>query len=188
MTQSTPTTASVGAATTSATRVTDPYGRAVAGWTVNLQKRQRGTTAWRLVTSRRTTATGAASYTFANGVSGSYRWVTSPSTGIPGRTSPMVAVISKARVVQRTPATSVARRTYLSVSGSVSSVPAPVVYIQYRVAGGSWQMGPRATVRGTTVSGRIRLHVPRTVYVRLYVKGITAYAGSVSGSARTRVR
>ena len=147
----------VGTAITASTKVTDQYGRAKANWTVTLQKMQRGTSTWKSVKSLTTTSTGAASYRFANGPSGYYRWVTAAATGAPNRVSPSVKVTSTARVVERRPAPSMTRGRYLKVSGSVSSVRSPVVYIQYRYAGGAWRTGPRATVRGTAVSGKIKL-------------------------------
>jgi hypothetical protein len=188
VTQSVPAKALVGAGVTAATRVTNRQGSAVPNWTVTLQKQQKGTTTWRSVRSLRTGSTGAASYWFANGVSGNYRWVTSATTGTPGRTSASVSLTSTARVHNKVPATSMTRATYLSVVGSVSPVPGPVVYIQYRYAGGSWQTGPRATVKGTAVTGRIRLSVRTTAYTRLYVRPATSYVGSISGYHVTTVR
>ena len=149
---------------------------------------QRGTSTWRSVKAVRTTTTGAASYRFANGPSGYYRWVTAAGTGAPNKVSASVKVTSTARVVERRPATSMTRGRYLKVSGSVSSVRSPVVYIQYRYAGGAWRTGPRATVRGTAVSGKIKLTGKRTAYTRLYVKSATSYLGSVSRSYSTKVR
>jgi len=178
----------VGTAITASTKVTDQYGRAKANWTVTLQKMQRGTSTWKSVKAVRTTTTGAASYRFANGPSGYYRWVTAAATGAPNKVSPSVKVTSTARVVERRPPTSMTRGRYLKVSGSVSSVRSPVVYIQYRYAGGAWRTGPRATVRGTAISGRIKLTGKRTAYTRLYVKSATSYLGSVSRSYSTKVR
>jgi len=89
-----PTRARLGAAITATTRVTDLHGRTVANWGVTLQKLAKGTTTWRLVKYLRTTSAGAASYRFANGGSGYYRWVTSGVTGAPTRVSPIVAVTS----------------------------------------------------------------------------------------------
>ena len=178
----------VGAAITAATRVTDEHGEAVANWTVTLQKMPRGTTTWRSVTSLRTTSTGAASYRFANGVTGYYRWVTSPVTGTPSKLSPSLAITSTARVIENRPATSMAHGRYLSVYGSVSSVPAPIVYIQYRYGSSPWRTGPRATVYRTAVSGRIAVNVPTTVYTRLYVRTATSYVGSISNYYVTAVR
>ena len=97
VTISIPTTASVGSAITAATRVTNLQGGAVAGWKVTLQKMQKGTTTWRSLRSLITSSTGAASYRFTNGVSGSYRWVTSAATSAPSKVSPTVAVTSAAR-------------------------------------------------------------------------------------------
>ena len=187
-TMSIPSRAMVGAAITAATVVTDQYGRAKPGWTVTLQKMQRGTTTWRSLVSLRTSASGAASYRFINGVSGSYRWVTAAATGTVNKFSPTVAVTSIARSIERRPALSMMRGTYLSVYGSVSSVPSPIVYIQYRHAGGTWRTGPRATVIGTAVSGRIAMNIRTTAYTRLYVRSATAYAGSISGFHATSVR
>jgi hypothetical protein len=183
-----PTSAWVGAAITAATRVKDEHGGAVANWTVTLQKMPRGTTTWRSVASLRTTWTGTASYRFANGVSGRYRWVTSSVTGAPSRFSPSVAVTSTARVIGKRPATSMTHGTYLSVSGSVSSVPAPIVHIQYRYGSGPWRTGPRATVKGTVVSGRIAMNVRTTASTRLYVGTATSYVGSTSSTYVTAVR
>jgi Metallo-peptidase family M12B Reprolysin-like len=188
VTQSVPAKALVGAGLTAATRVTNRQGSAVANWKVTLQKQQKGTTTWRSVRSLRTSSAGTASHWFANGVSGHYRWVTAPVAGTPARTSASVAITSTARVHDTRPATSLARATFLKVTGSVSSVPAPVVYIQYRYAGGSWHTGPRATVAGRAVSGRIRLSVRATAYTRLYVRPATSYAGSVSAAHATIVR
>jgi Fibronectin type III domain/Zinc carboxypeptidase len=177
----------VGTAITASTKVTDQYGKAKANWTVTLQKKQSGTSTWKSVKSLKTTSTGAASYRFANGPSGYYRWVTLVATGAPSKVSASVKVTSTARVVERRPATSMTRGRYLSVSGSVSSVPSPAVYIQYRYAGGLWRTGPRATARGTAVGGKIKLTGIGTAYTRLYVKSATSYRGSVSGSYATTV-
>lgn len=183
-----PTKALVGASVTAATTVTNQQGRPVPSWTVTLQKRQRGTTAWMVVTSLRTGSTGKATHRFINKASGSYRWVTSPTAGTPSRISPSVAIASTARVNIRRPATSMASGSFLNISGSVSSVPSPVVFIQYRYAGGAWRTGPRAVVKGSTVSGRVRLSVRATAYTRLHVRSATPYAGSVSGHYVTIVR
>ena len=188
VTISIPTRASVGAAITASTKVTDQYGQPIANWTVTLQKVARGTSTWRSLKAVRTSSTGAASYRFTNGVSGSYRWVTRAATGAPIKFSPSMAVTSTARVAAKRPATTMTHGRYLSVSGTVSSVPSPVVYIQYRYRGGAWHNGPRATVRGTTVSGRIKLNLKSTAYTRLYVRRATAYVGSVSNSRTTTVR
>jgi len=187
-TMSIPVRASVGTAITAATRVTDQYGNATPSWIVTLQKMQRGTTTWRSVAALRTSATGAAAYRFLNGVSGTYRWVTAAAVGAPSRVSPSVAVTSTARVAARRPVTSMSRGRYLSVSGSVSSVPTRVVYIQYRFRGGVWHTGPRATVRGTAVGGRILINTRNTVYTRFYIRTATSYVGSVSGYFGTAVR
>jgi hypothetical protein len=187
VTLSIPSRAMVGATITAATRVTDLHARAVAGWTVTLQKMRRGTTTWRSVRTVRTASNGVASDRFANGVSGSYRWVSALATGAPGKASTSVAVTSSARVIQHQPLTSMTHGRYLSVSGVVSSIPAPVVYIQYRLGSGPWRTGPRATVAGTAVSGRIAMNLPTTASTRLYVRATTSYAGAVSGYHVTRV-
>jgi hypothetical protein len=187
-TLSIPTKAWVGAAITAATRVSDLHGRAAANWMVTLQKMHRGTSTWKSVKSLRTTSTGTASYRFADGVSGYYRWMTSPATGAPSTFSPSVAVTSIARVIEKRPAASMTHGRYLVVYGSVSSVLAPVVYIQYRYQGGIWHTGPRATVRGTAVSGRIFMNVKTTAYTRLYIRRATSYAGSIFGGYATIVR
>ena len=129
-----------------------------------------------------------ASFRFANGVSGYYRWVTSPLTGTPSKISPSVAVTSTARVIGNRPATSMTHGTYLSVRGSVSSVPVPIVYIQYRYGNGPWLTGPLATVNGTAVGGMIAVNVRTTAYTRLYVRTATSYVGSISTYFVTAVR
>jgi hypothetical protein len=187
-TLSIPTMAWVGTAITAATRVTDLHGRARANQMVTLQKVQRGTSTWKSVKSLRTTSTGTASYRFADGVSGYYRWITLPATGAPSTFSPSVAVTSIARVIEKRPAASMTHSTYLVVYGSVSSVPAPVVYIQYRYLGGIWHTGPRATVRGTAVSGRIFMNVKTTAFTRVYIRTATSYVGSMFGGYATIVR
>ena len=135
----------MGSAITTSTKVTDQYGKAQPNRTVTLQKKQNGTSTWKSIKSLKTTSTGVASYRFANGPSGYYRWVTLTAPGAPSKVSPSVKVTSTARVVERRPATSMTRGRYLKVSGSVSSVGSPVVYIQYRHTGGAWRSGPRAT-------------------------------------------
>lgn len=187
-TMSVPARAWVGAAITASTTVTDSRARAVANWPVTVQKLQRGTRTWRSVRTLTTTGAGRASYRFANGLSGHYRWVTAPGPGAPARVSRTVAVTSAARVVEARPASSMTHGRYLTVTGRISPVPAPVVTIQYRYPGGAWRNGPRATVRGTVVSGRILLRARATTYTRLYVRAATPYAGSTSGYHVTRVR
>jgi hypothetical protein len=179
--------AMVGVTITATTRVTDLHARAVAGWAVTLQKMRRGTTTWQWVRTVRTASNGVASYQFANGVSGSYRWVSVPATGAPSKVSPSVAVTSVARVIHHQPVTSMTHGRYLSVSGFVSPVPAPIVYIQYRYGAGPWHTGPRAKVSGTSVTGRIGMNLRATAYTRLYVTATTSYAGAVSGYHVTRV-
>jgi len=188
VTLSVPTRASVGTAITAATRVTDEHGRGVASWTVTLQMMQQGATTWRSLRSLRTTSAGSASYRFADGLSGYYRWVTWPATGAPSKTSPSVAVTSTARVIESPPATSMTHGRYLSVHGTVSAVPVPVVYIQYRLGNGPWRTGPRATVRGTAVSGWVAMNVRASAYTRLYVRSATSYVGSFSNFYATTVR
>jgi hypothetical protein len=150
--------------------------------------RSAGTTTWRSIKSLRTSSAGSASCRFANGVSGSYRWVTLPATGSPSRVSSSVAVTSIARVGEDRPATSMSHGRTLTVTGSVSPVPTPVVYIQYRFGNGPWRTGPRATVRGTAVTGRIAMNVRAKAYTRLYVSSATSYVGSVSNYYVTTVR
>jgi hypothetical protein len=188
LTQSVPATAFVGAAVTATTRVSDRYGRAVAGWPVTLQKMRRGTATWLSVSSLRTSSTGGASYRFANGLSGAYRWVSGPATGVPGRISPATGVTSIARAVERRPLTSARYRGYLSVYGSVSAVPAPVVYVQTRVGNGPWRTAGRAAVRGTAVSARIATNVRGMIFTRFSIRAATSYAGSISNSYVTAVR
>lgn len=187
VTMSIPTSASVGSRITAATRVTNLQGGGVAGWVVTLQKMQKGTTAWRSLRSLTTTSTGSASYAFSNGVSGSYRWVTSAATGAPSKVSPSVAVTSRAQVSGSRPAATLPSGTPLTINGTISSVAAPVVYIQYRHADTPWRTGPRATVTGNAVSGSIVLYTKTTAYTRLYVSPAATYLGSVSGSYPTEV-
>jgi hypothetical protein len=179
--------AMVGATITATTRVTDLYARAVSGWAVTLQKMPRGRTTWQAVRTVRTASNGVASYRFTNGVSGSYRWVSSTATGAPSKASPSVALTSSARIILRQPVTSIARGRYLPVSGFISSVPAPIVHIQYRYGSGPWRTGPRARVSGTAVTGRIAMNLRTTMYTRLSVRATTSYAGANSGYRVTRV-
>jgi Metallo-peptidase family M12B Reprolysin-like len=188
VTQSVPTPAWVGTVIAALTRVTDQHGRAVAGWPVTLQRMPKGSTTWQLVYSLRTTSTGAASVRFANGLSGTYRWVTGSATGAPARISPVAGVTSIARVFENRTVTSTRYRTYVSVSGLVSAVPAPVVYLQYRVGAGPWRTTGRAAVRGTTVSARIAMNVRGNVYTRFYIRTAASYTGSISNCYLTTVR
>jgi hypothetical protein len=187
-TQSVQSKAWVGAAVTASTRVSDAHGLAVAGWPVTLQKRERRATTWKPVRTLMTSSTGAASYRFASGLSGYYRWVTAPRARTPVRVSRAVALTAAARVVAKAPASSMRHGRYLTVSGQVSRVPSPIVDIQYRYRGGGWQTGPRARVRGTTVSGRIVLNARKTAYTRLHVWPAVSYAGSLSSPHATNVR
>jgi hypothetical protein len=183
-----PTRVVVGASITATTTVTDQQGQPVPAWGVALQKQQKGTTPWVIVASLRTGSNGKATYRFINKASGSYRWVTSPSAGAPSKVSPLMAITSTARITSARPARTMARGTFLKVSGTVSSVSAPAVYIQYRYGGGAWRTGPRATVTGTKVSGRVKLSVRATASIRLAVRTSTSYLGSVSGYYVTTVR
>jgi hypothetical protein len=187
VTLSVPMRAWAGTAITASTKVTDLHGRAVANWPVTLQRMPGGTASWRSISSVRTNPAGMASYRFANGVSGQYRWVSSAGVGATTRTSRSVAVTPTAQVFEKRPASSIRRGWYLSVNGSVSSVPAPVVYIQYRLGSGPWRTGPRATVRGTAVTGRIALKVRGNTYTRLLVRA-PRFVGSVSSQRVTTVR
>jgi len=188
VTQSAPTRALVGAAISTATRVSDLRGLPVANWPVTVQKRLVGTTTWRSLRTLTTTSAGTASYRFTNGLSSYYRWVTAPVSGTPSYFSPPVATTSTARVVQSRPSRSMTHGHYLSVSGLVSSVPSPVVYIQYHYRGGIWRTGPRATVKGTVVSGRILMNARGTAYTRLYVRARASYVGSTSSYYATALR
>jgi hypothetical protein len=183
-----PTKVLVGAAITAATTVTNLQDRPVPNWAVTLQKQARGSTRWTTVKALHTGSTGRASYRFVNKISGSYRWVTAASAGTPSKVSRSVAITSTARVTSRRPAASIVRGTFLRVSGTVWSVPSAVVYIQYRYAGGAWRTGPRALVRGTVVTGKIRLSVRATASTRLSVGTTSSYRGAVSGSYVTTVR
>ena len=180
LTQSVPATAFVATAVTAATRVSDQHGRAVAGWPVTLQKMKRGTATWSSVYSLRTSSTGGASYRFSNGLSGAYRWVSGPATGVPSRISPATGVTSIARVVEKRPLTYARYPGHLSLSGSVSAVPGPVVYVQTRLGNGPWRTAGRAAVRGTGVSARLAINVRGMIFTRFYVRAATSYAGSLS--------
>jgi hypothetical protein len=188
LTQSVPASAWVGAAITATTRVSDQYGRAVAGWPVTLQKLPKGSATWLPVISVRTTSAGVAAYRFANGLSGAYRWVSSPASGVPGRISPAAGVTSVARVVENRPVTSTRYRSVVSVYGAISAVPAPVVYVQTRLGNGPWRTAGRAAVRGTAVSARVAMNVRGSVYTRFYIATRTWYAGSISNCYLTAVR
>jgi hypothetical protein len=177
----------VGAAINATTRVTDAHGTAVAHWTMTLQRLGRGATSWRSIKTVKTTSAGTATYRFTNRVSGHYRWVSAPVAAASQRVSPSVAVTPTARVVLARPASSVRHGRKLSVSGTVSSVPAPVVYIQSRVPNGRWTTVARAKVTGTKVSARIALKVRGVTYLRLRVSAAN-YVSSVSNRRVTRVR
>lgn len=47
---------------------------------------------------------------------------------------------------------------------------------------------PRATVKGTVVSGRIEMNLWATAYTHLYLRAATSYAGSVSNCCITKVK
>jgi hypothetical protein len=188
---SVPSRAAYGAALTAATKVTDQFGRPRSGWSVTLQKQQKGTTTWKSVTTRRTSTAGTASYRFPNGLSGSYRWVSTATGKAPARYSSPVAVSTAASVALGASTTPVLLSRPVAISGRVNhaAVPGAVVYVQYRKAGTTvWTTGPRATVRSTAIS--VGLNFPRkgTYDVRLYLRSGTAYVGAVSPIRRTVVR
>ena len=187
VTQAVPTRASVGAPITATTRVSDQHGRGVGNWLVTLQKMPKGSTHYWSVRSLRTTSSGGATFRFASGASGHYRWVTWPATGAPSEVSPAVAVTSIARVIEERPATSIAHGRYLSVNGSVSLAPDAVVYIHYRVGSGPWRTASRAAVKGTAVSARIAINLLTSVDTRFYARTTASYSGSISNYFRTAV-
>jgi hypothetical protein len=102
-----------------------------------------------------------------------------------------VAVSTTTSLTLSSATTSVLLGRPVGVSGRVNhaSVPAAVVYLQYRRAGTTaWVTGPRATVRSTAISGWLKLPRKGTYDARLYLKSGTAYVGAVSPSRRTVVR
>ena len=160
VTISMPTKASYGGALTAATKVTDQFGRPRSGWSVVLEKLQRGTTTWKPVATLRTTATGTASYRFANGLSGSYRWASVATHSAAARYSSSVAVSTTTSLTLSSATTSVLLGRSVGLSGRVNhaSVPAAVAYLQYRKgATTAWVTGPRATVRSSAISGWLKL-------------------------------
>ena len=145
VTISMPTKASYGGALTAATKVTDQFGRPRSGWSVVLEKLQRGTTTWKPVATLRTTATGTASYRFANGLSGSYRWASVATHSAAARYSSSVAVSTTTSLTLSSATTSVLLGRSVGLSGRVNhaSVPAAVAYLQYRKgATTAWVTGP----------------------------------------------
>ena len=191
LTISMPTKASYGGALTAATKVTDQFGRPRSGWSVTLQKLQRGTTTWKPVRTLTTSRTGTASYRLTNGLSGAYRWAAAAPRGGSTRYSTSVAVSTTTSLTIGSVTTSVLLGRSVGLSGRVNhaSVPAAVAYLQYRRAGTTaWMTGARATVRSTAISGWLRLPRKGTYDARLYLKSGTAYVGAVSPSRRTVVR
>lgn len=179
-----PSVATYGTAVTPRVRVLNAYGQPVANWYVVLQRLSRGATTWAKVATVRTDANGIAAYRLAQGISSRYRFYTLAHAGAPTRISTTAYVTARAAVVLKRPTSSIRVGGSVAVSGAVSRVPSPVVYIQKRKAGGAWGAGIRATVSGATVSGRMKLTTAGKYYIRLYVwpDASGRYVGSYSAS------
>jgi hypothetical protein len=158
----------------------------LGGWPVRLQQ-LRGRAAWRDVAARVTAADGRASARLTVARTGVYRWRSAASSGDRLITSAPVTVTAVAAVVGSAPAR-VAAGGSLTVTGTVSAVPSPVVHLQLRRgARAPWLTVGRATVAGrlATASVRVRAGI---WWTRLVVRPGPGYQGSSSAPARTVAR
>jgi hypothetical protein len=179
-----PAKATVGAAVTASVTVQNSAGAPVPGWGVELQRQLRGTTGYATVQTGTTSAGGVASFRVTHRTAASYRYVAAATAEAPGLTSNVVAVASQAAVSLRRPATSVKRNTATAVTGSISPVPSPVVYVQVRKGSGAWSDRRRAVVRGTAVTGAVTFTGTGTYGVRFRLVTDTGsrYVGGYSGA------
>jgi hypothetical protein len=176
-----------GTAYTSWTKVLDQYGKPRPGQRVYLQKLAGGSSTWSAVGSAVTNSYGVASYRYTNTSSGSYRWVTPSTAGVTARYSTKRSTTSRLKVSMYQPATSLKRYSYLNAKGTVTSAPSRVAYLQYKYGTGPWKTGPRLSVSGTTVSGRLKMSSRGTFYTRVYVAAGPGYASNVSSAFKTTV-
>jgi hypothetical protein len=167
--------------------VTDVVTRAVPGWTVQLQAQQRGTTTYRVVQTAKTDAKGVASFRVTHGVGATYRAVTVGQPGVPVRAGRAVVVTSQAKVSLRKPASTAKRNRTLATGGSISAVPSAVVYVQTRYGSGTWVTAGRATVRGTAVTGPVKLTRKGTYQVRYVLVSETRYLGGTSRAYSVKI-
>jgi hypothetical protein len=177
-----PARATVGATVTAKVAVTNPAGAPVPNWSVRLQRQVRGSAGYATVQTVTTGATGTATVRLSHGLGAGYRYVTAATPDAPAVTSNAVAVSAQAAVSLRRPATAVTRNRAAAVTGSVSAVPTPVVYVQVRRGAGAWSDLRRATVAGTAVTGTIRFAAAGTYQVRFRLAGDSAsrYVGGYS--------
>lgn len=179
-----PVKATVGAVITASVAVENSAGAPVPGWAVELQRQVRGTTGYTTAATGTTNAAGVATFRLAHQTAASYRYVTAGTADAPAVTSNVVVVASQAAVSLRRPATSVKRNTATAVTGSISPVPSPVVYVQVRKGSGAWSDRRRAVVRGTAVTGAVTFTGTGTYGVRFRLVTDTGsrYVGGYSGA------
>jgi hypothetical protein len=189
-----PTTQGWNVPTGSYTMVTDTLNRPLANWPVELQKRDAGSTVWKVIGVGLTNVTGETGYGFTNGYSASYRWATAAmyfsdsGDTIAPRYSATVAVASGVQIKMMPPNTPVIPHGQdLWVTAQVGNVAFPMVTIQtQRVGTIGWVNGPQVLVRDGMATAPIKMLVPGTYNVRFMLATTPpfvvplAYTGSTS--------
>ncbi|MFC0623859.1 DUF1906 domain-containing protein [Kribbella deserti] len=134
-----PASLTMGGATTITGRATRiDTGAALAGVPLNLYRRQKGTTAWQLIKTTTTNASGVASYVHKPVWSQDYQWGPNGSADTLGSRSASIAVGVRPVVTASVTKTTMPLGSALLLYGSVSPAhPGQAVYLQ-RWVGGKW--------------------------------------------------
>ena len=157
VTVSAPARAAAGAPVRATARVRDAAGAAVASWPVTLQVRPVGSSSWVTAATATTGSTGTATFSYANGTSGTYRAVTRASGSAVARTSAGAATTSYAAPTLAAPRATAASGARVTTTGSLRAVPDRVVQLQARLGSGAWTTRARAVRDGSTFTAATRL-------------------------------
>lgn len=187
LTLTTPRWVKVGATVTMSTTVADAAGTGSPYWGVSLQRRYPGSTTWSSVARSTTDVKGTAATGVQVQQSAYYRFATDAASGAAVRYSPALLVKAQAAVQGRPKTTRARVNSTVRIVGSVSRVPAPVVYVQVKYGSHGWLSVKRASVSGTQVTSAVKLTKRGTAYTRLALRSTSRYVGAVSVTKAVRV-
>lgn len=164
-------------------------GQGTSGWSVKLQWRKKGTTAWQTLSSGTTGSEGAYSFTVKPSSNGDYRAIyPSGNTVYLGGESAIRPVMVRQAVTGSFSDSSVSRGTTAKFSGSVRPYHVGQTIHLQRYAAGKWTTVASTTLSSTsTYSFSVKHSGAGGYYYRTYKPGHTDHAAGYSPSRKLTV-
>ena len=163
-------------------------GAAIAGATVQLYGRRKGTTTWTLLGTATSSAYGNLSYSHKPSWSLDYKWIYRNATGYLGSESSLRAVGVRTSVSAALSATSVALGGSVTLSGTVSpSHAGKTVYLQRYVNGAWTSITSRALSSTSTYAFTIKPAYRGTYSYRVYMPADTDHLAGYSASRTLKI-